>query len=112
MNQENRAETVFQHPVYSEQGVGKINNFTGADLTTNTYYFKPGQSIDYRTAQGGDQVYVVLIGNGQFCLNNGSEEMIDVAPGSVVYVPIGVQYKVVNNGGAEMVCTEVHHPGK
>jgi mannose-6-phosphate isomerase-like protein (cupin superfamily) len=106
----NRAETVFQNPVYSESAVNKINNFTGADLSTNTYYFKAGQATDYQAGRSGDQVYVVLSGQGQFYLNNGIEESVDVAPGSIVYIPTGVSYKMVNNGQQEMICTEVCHP--
>jgi mannose-6-phosphate isomerase-like protein (cupin superfamily) len=106
----NRAETVFNNPQFDDKNVGKINNFTGADLTTNTYFFRPGQAMDYQARQLGDQVYVVLSGEGQFHLNNGTEEVIDVAPGSIVYVPTGVQYKAINSGSAEMICTEVCHP--
>ncbi|MGZ4032283.1 MAG: cupin domain-containing protein [Tumebacillaceae bacterium] len=105
-----RPETVFNNPAFDEQNVGKINNFTGADLTTNTYYFRPGQVQNYQARRSGDQVYVVLSGQGPFYLNNGNEEVVDVAPGSIVYVPTGVQYKAVNNGQSEMICTEVCHP--
>jgi len=106
----NRAETVFQHPAFDEQAVGKINNFTGADLTTNTYYFRPGQTMTYHAQHAGDHVYVVLSGQGQFYLNNGMEAVIDVAPGSIVYVPTGVSYRAVNSGQNDLVCTEVCHP--
>lgn len=106
----NTAETVFQHAAFSDQQVGKVNNFTGRDLTTNTYYFRAGQAMDYQTRPGGDQVYVVLSGQGQFYLNNGTEERIDVTTGSVVYIPTGVKYRMVNSGQADMICTEVCHP--
>jgi mannose-6-phosphate isomerase-like protein (cupin superfamily) len=106
----NRAETVFQNPAYDESQVGKVNNFTGADLTTNTYYFRPGQALNYPGNRPGDQVYVCLSGTGQVYLNNGAEEVIDVAAGSIVYVPSGVSAKMVNNGASELICTEVCHP--
>ena len=105
-----RAETVFNNPVYDDQRVGKINNFTGADLTTNTYYFRPGQQIEYPARPTGDQVYVVLSGQGQFHLNNGDESVVDVAPGSIIYVPKGVQYRAVNSGQSDLICTEICHP--
>ncbi|PWK13795.1 cupin domain-containing protein [Tumebacillus permanentifrigoris] len=108
----NRAETVFQNPAFDESQVGKVNNFTGADLTTNTYYFRPGQTMNYQGTRPGDQVYVCLSGSGQFYLNNGTEEVIDVASGSIVYVPSGVQARMVNNGESELICTEVCHPSK
>lgn len=106
----NRAETVFQNPAFSDGSFSKVNNFTGADLSTNTYYFKAGQGTDYQSGSAGDQVYVVLSGQGQFYLNNGIEESIDVLPGSIVYIPTGVSYKMVNSGQQEMICTEVCHP--
>jgi len=106
----NRAETVFQNPAFGDSAVGKVNNFTGADLTTSTYYFRPGQAMGSQNSTTGDLVYVVLSGSGQFHLNNGMEEIIDVAPGSIVYVPSGVRCRAVNNGGEELICTEVCHP--
>jgi mannose-6-phosphate isomerase-like protein (cupin superfamily) len=106
----NRAETVFNNPAFTESQVGKVNNFTGADLTTNTYYFRPGQAMNYQGTRPGDQVYVCLSGSGQFHLNNGTEEVVDVAPGSIMYVPTGVSCKIINNGQDEMICTEVCHP--
>lgn len=106
----NRAETVFHNPAFEEKSVGKINNFTGADLTTNTYYFRPGQAIQSQGARPGDQVYVCLSGTGQFHLHNGLDEAVDVAAGSIMYVPTGVSYRIVNNGSDEMICTEICHP--
>ena len=105
-----RAETVFQHAVYEEQTVSKVNNFTGQDLTANTYYFKPSQTMGYRTPASGDEVFVVLQGQGQFILNNGQEEKIDVETGSIMYIPRGVQYKISSSGTGEMICTGVCHP--
>lgn len=105
-----KAETVFQHAVYEDHTVSKVNNFTGTDLTTNTYYFKAGQSLGYQSPRGGDEVFVVLQGQGQFYLNNGQEEAIDVETGSVMYIPNGVQYKVANHSSSEMICTCICHP--
>lgn len=108
----NRAETVFNNPSYGDNGVGKVNNFTGADLTTNTYYCKTGQTIDATSAAIGDHVYIVHQGEGQCVLNNGSEEAINVAPGSIVYIPSGVDFRMTNTGMEDMVCTEVYHPSQ
>ncbi|MFD2169532.1 cupin domain-containing protein [Tumebacillus lipolyticus] len=106
----NRAETVFQNPAFDDEGVGKVNNFTGADLTTNTYYFRPGQALDFQLRPVGDQVYVVLSGEGQCILDNGQQETISITTGSVVYVPSGVNVKMINTGSGELICTEVCHP--
>ncbi|WP_018132669.1 cupin domain-containing protein [Effusibacillus pohliae] len=105
-----KAETVFQHAVLDEHSVCKVNNFTGPDLTANTYYFKPGQSLGYRTPLGGDEVFVVLQGQGQFFLNNGQEEAVEVETGSIMYIPAGVKYKITNGHAGDMICTAVQHP--
>ncbi|TCP53821.1 cupin domain [Tumebacillus sp. BK434] len=106
----NRAETVFQNPAFGDESVGKVNNFTGTALTTNTYYFKPGQILDYQNRFVSDQVYVVLSGEGQCTLDNGQQETINIATGSVVFVPTGVQFKMTNSGSEQLICTEVCHP--
>jgi quercetin dioxygenase-like cupin family protein len=104
------AETVFQHAVYEEQAVSRINNFTGQDLTSNTFYFKPGQTLAHQQPAGGDEVYVVLQGQGQFFLNNGMEETVNVETGSIMYIPNGIRYRIVNGPGEEMICTGIFHP--
>ncbi|WP_328812217.1 cupin domain-containing protein [Paradesulfitobacterium ferrireducens] len=98
------AETVFDKPQFNETRVNKVNNFTGQDLTTDTYYFKPGQVLAYHQHPEGDQVFLILKGEGKFYLDNGSEEVIDVKEGSIVYVPKGVWHKLENTGSEMVAC--------
>ena len=79
----NKAETVFDKPQFTENAVNKVNNFTGEDLTTDTYYFNPGQVLAYHRHPDGDQVFFILKGQGKFYLDNGTEEVIEVKEGSI-----------------------------
>lgn len=93
-----KAESIFDLPQFNDNAVNKVNNFTGEDLTADTYYFKPGQVLAYHRHPGGDQIFFILKGQGKFYLDNGSEEEIDVKEGSIIYVPKGVYHKLVANG--------------
>lgn len=105
------AETVFQDARFSDAGVNKVNVFTGEGLTADTYYFRAGQVLEYHRHPAGDQVFVVLQGEGRFYLDNGTESVIDVAPGSLVYVPAGVWHQLQNAGGGDLVACQVTQAG-
>ena len=99
-----KAETIFDQPQFSDAGVNKVNNFMGEDLTTDTYYFRPGQTLTYHRHPTGDQVFFILRGKGNFYLNNGSEEIIPVEEGSIVYIPKGVWHQLEAIGGDVVAC--------
>jgi quercetin dioxygenase-like cupin family protein len=98
-------ESILNSPVFTDQSVNKVNVFTGNDMTVDTYYFKPNQVLDYHAHPNGDQCFYFFKGNGKFYLNNGSESSIDVASGSIVYVPAGVSHKI-ENSNTEMVAVQ------
>lgn len=99
-----KAETVFDKPQFTDNTVNKVNNFTGEDLTTDTYYFKPDQVLAYHRHPEGDQVFFILKGQGKFYLDNGTEEAIEVKEGSIVYVPKAVWHKLVATDGEMVAC--------
>lgn len=105
------AETVFQDARFSDGGANKVNVFTGEHLTADTYYFNPGQVLAYHRHPAGDQAFVVLQGEGTFFLDNGNESSIDVAPGSLVYVPTGVWHKLANGNAGGLVACQVTSAG-
>ncbi len=106
-----RAESIFDQPQFKEQGVSKVNNFTGEDLTTDTYYFRPGQVLDYHRHPEGDQVFFILQGEGKFYLDNGSESVIEVKDGSIIYVPKGIWHKLENTGSGELYACQATKAG-
>ena len=101
----NNPETIFDNLMFSDSKVNKVNVFTGTDMTIDTYYFKSGQVLDYHNHSNGDQCFYFFQGSGKFYLNNGSESVIDVKEGSIVYVPAGVSHKV-ENSNTEMVAVQ------
>ena len=105
-----KAETVLENPQYSPTAVNKVNNFTGEDLTTDTYYFQAGQVLQYHKHPNGDQVFFIIKGQGTFYLDNGSEAAIPIKDGSIVYVPKGVWHKITAEGG-DLVACQVTRPG-
>ncbi|NPV27393.1 MAG: cupin domain-containing protein [Firmicutes bacterium] len=105
-----KAETVFLNPQFSDQSANKVNNFTGEDLTADTYYFKSGQVLPYHRHPHGDQVFFILKGEGNFYLDNGGEEVVEVNEGSIIYVPAGVWHKLENTG-TELIASQVTAAG-
>lgn len=101
----NNPESIFDNLMFSDSKVNKVNVFTGTDMTVDTYYFKPGQVLDYHSHLNGDQCFYFFKGNGKFYLNNGSESVIDVTEGSIVYVPAGISHKV-ENSNSEMIAVQ------
>ncbi|WP_425803099.1 cupin domain-containing protein [Desulfitobacterium sp. Sab5] len=104
-----KAETVFDQPQFKDNTVNKVNNFTGEDLTADTYYFKPGQILAYHRHPDGDQIFFILKGQGTFYLDNGTEEQIEVREGSIIYVPKGIYHKLEANG--ELVACQATKAG-
>lgn len=90
-----KAETIFDQPQFKDNAVNKVNNFTGEDLTADTYYFKAGQVLEYHQHPEGDQIFFIMRGTGKFYLDNGSVSEIAIADGSLVYVPKGIWHKLV-----------------
>lgn len=101
----NNPESIFDNPLFSQTNVNKVNVFTGRDLTIDTYYFSPGQTLENNTRSDSDQCFYFFKGSGKFYLDNGSESVIDVIDGSVVYIPAGISYKIRNNN-SEMVAVK------
>ncbi|HWJ04088.1 MAG TPA: cupin domain-containing protein [Verrucomicrobiae bacterium] len=104
-----KAETVFDQPQFKQDGVNKVNNFTGEDLTTDTYYFQPGQVLEYHRHPQGDQVFFILKGAGKFYLDNGSESVLDVQDGSIIYVPKGIWHKL--DASTELIACQTTRAG-
>lgn len=95
---------------YKDAGVNKVAVFAGSDVTADTYYFKPGQVLDWHRHPNGEQVFFILRGQGRFHLEAAGEQVFDVTAGSTVMVPAGVWHKLVN-GGADMVAAQVTKAG-
>ncbi len=103
-------QNVLASPAFQDGGVNKVAVFQGSDLTSDTYYFKPNQVLDWHRHPNGDQIFFILKGSGKFHLDDGKEQVIDVTEGSTVFIPAGVWHKLAN-GGTDMVATQVTKAG-
>jgi quercetin dioxygenase-like cupin family protein len=106
----NDVESVFLNPQFRDESPYKRNIFTGLDLSSDAYYLKPKQVVEYHNHPNGDQVFFFLKGSGKFHLDNGTEEIINVSEGSSVYVPAGIWHKITNSD-KEMVAVQVTSAG-
>lgn len=89
--------------------VNKVTNLKTEQIGVDTYYFRPGQVLDYHKHHGSDQVFFIIAGEGTFYLDDGVETRIEVRPGSVVLAPADVLHKLVNTGAGNLVATSATH---
>lgn len=80
---------------FKDDAVNKLTFIKTEQLVQDTYYFKPGQVLDYHRHPNGDQVFFVHEGEGTYYLDNGQEATADLKPGVVVLAPKGVWHKIV-----------------
>lgn len=93
---------------YNDVVVPKVSVFAGNDITSESYYFKPSQVLKYHRHPQGEQIFFIIEGEGQFKLDDGNEEVVmDVKPGSAIFVPTGVWHELVNSDKGQMVAVQV-----
>lgn len=102
---------VLEKPEFNPANVNKVAHLKGNDITSDTYYFEPGQVLKYHRHPNGEQIFFILKGKGQFFLDDGQEKAIDVSEGSSVFVPTGVWHKLVNASTGQMVAVQVTKAG-
>ncbi len=87
--------------------VRKVPNLKTEQMGVDTYYFRPGQVLDYHRHPGSDQIFFVIQGEGTFYLDDGSSEAsIEVKAGSIVLAPAGVWHKLVNTGSGDLIAAQ------
>ena len=86
--------------------LSKVVNIKTEQLGADTYYFNPGQKLAYHQHPDSDQIFFVISGKGKFYLDNGVEQVFDVAPGSIVLAPKGVWHQLVNTGTEPLVTSQ------
>ncbi len=91
---------------FTDEDVNKVNYVKTEQLGTDTYYFKPGQILAYHRHPEGDQVFFVQEGEGEFYLDAGTEEKVDIKVGSIVLAPKNVWHKVVNTGSSRLIVSQ------
>ena len=89
-----------------DSSLSKVVNIKTEQLGADTYYFNPGQVLAYHQHPDSDQIFFVISGKGKFYLDNGVEQVFDVAPGSIVLAPKGVWHQLVNTGTEPLVTSQ------
>lgn len=102
-----RSANIFKAQELSEDGVKKVTLIATDELAVDTYYFKPGQVLDYHRHPNGDQIFIIQKGEGSFYLDDGSgEEVVPLEEGSVILAPKGVWHKLVNERKDVMIASQ------
>ncbi len=83
---------------FKADAVNKVTFIKTEQLVQDTYYFKPGQVLDYHRHPGGDQIFFVHEGEGTYYLDNGQESTTALKPGVIVLAPKNVWHKIVAKG--------------
>lgn len=86
---------VLEKKDFKADNVNKVTYVKTESLAQDTYYFKPGQVLDYHRHPNGDQIFFVHEGTGTYYTDDGKEESAALKPGVVVLAPKGVWHKVV-----------------
>lgn len=80
---------------FSPDKMKKNNIFTTERMFCDVYCFEPGQTQASHSHGGSDKIYYVLEGSGRIQIGHESR---DVAAGTAVLAPAGVNHCVVNEG--------------
>jgi mannose-6-phosphate isomerase-like protein (cupin superfamily) len=73
-------------------GTHWVEQLRVADLSVGTYSI-PAGGIDDQEPHGEDEIYVVTAGRGSF---EAGGDRVDVAPGTVIYVPAREEHRFVD----------------
>jgi len=85
---------VLEKREFNDAAVNKVTFVKGEQLIQDTYYFKPGQVLDWHRHPDGDQIFFVHEGEGQYSTDDGTVEEAALAPGVVVLAPKGIWHKI------------------
>lgn len=83
---------------FKDDAVNKLTHIKTEQLVQDTYYFRPGQVLDYHRHPNGDQIFFVHEGEGTYYLDNGQESTTELRPGVIVLAPKGEWHKIVAKG--------------
>lgn len=86
----------------------KVNHHKTDDITTDTYYFKSGQVLDWHRHPTGDQVFFIQSGTGTFYLQEDGkdEQSFEVGAETTIIAEKNVWHKLVPND-CELIASQV-----
>ena len=89
---------------YNDSAVPKVPVFAGSDMTSEIYYFKPGQVLKMHRHPNGEQIFVFLKGKGVMELE---DKKHDVAAGDAMFIKSGEWHGITNGNDEEMVAIQI-----
>ncbi|MCR1950620.1 cupin domain-containing protein [Clostridium sp. DSM 100503] len=89
---------------YNDMVVPKIPVFSGNDITSEVYFFKPGQVLKTHRHPNGEQIFIFLKGEGKIKVG---ENEFDVSVGSTVFIPTGEWHEITNGNKQNMTAVQV-----
>lgn len=102
-----KCTSVFEEAKYDEALVKK-SHFSGEQISTDTYYFSPGQKLAYHKHPESDQIFFIIKGSGQFYLDDEeSEQVIDVEEGHTILAPANIWHQLINTGKDKLIASQV-----
>ncbi len=93
---------------FNDTVVPKIPVFTGNDITSEVYYFKPNQVLKTHRHPNGEQIFVFLKGSGKMMIGDNE---YDVTAGSELFVATGEWHEVTNGSSEDMVAVQITKAG-
>jgi len=89
---------IFEAMETAAEAPKRLTHLKTGDIAFDTYYFMPGQVLDYHKHPTGDQVFLVSQGEGDLYIDDGSERIVRLLPGTAVLTVKNVWHKIVNSG--------------
>jgi len=89
---------IFDSLETAAEATKKITQVKTDELNFDTYYFLPGQILDYHKHPTGDQIFITIQGTGEFYLDANPETVLKLKPGELVLAPKNIWHKIVNTG--------------
>lgn len=89
---------------YNNAVVPKVSIFSGKDMTSEVYYFKPEQVLKIHKHPNGEQIFFFLKGNGTMIIE---EKEHPVSAGDTIFIEANQWHSIVNGDNEEMVAVQV-----
>ena len=92
---------------YNDAAVPKIPVFSGNDMTSEVYYFKPNQVLKMHRHPNGEQIFVFVKGSGTMIV---ADKEHHVKEGGLILVKAG-EWHEITNGNENMVAVQITKVG-
>jgi quercetin dioxygenase-like cupin family protein len=103
-------DNIFDILETAHEATKKITHLKTPEMIFETYYFLPGQIIDYHKHPSGDQIFIIMQGSGEFYTDTGAdngETAVKIKTGDYISAPKNTWHKIINTGNNILVMSQV-----